>query len=93
MPLPTLYYAAVAKGRIEAAQGIVAEHIASAWTGRCLECNEPGPCNTRIDAEGTLDRYQRLPRRTPGASLFGSDARPLPSNNFLWFGVVADLER
>ncbi len=85
--LPTVYYAAVARGRIDAAQQVAREHITSAWTGRCLACDQPGPCDTRIDAEDTLDRYQRLPKRTPGASLGGTEARPLPASSFLWFGT------
>ncbi len=92
-PLGNTYYAAVAQGRIEAALEVVQEHVTSAWTGRCLACHQPGPCDTRVDADDTLHRYRRLPKRTPGASLFGSANRPLPSSSFVWFGVVVELER
>ncbi len=88
-----VYYAAVARAPIDAAHEVCEKHITSAWTGRCLECNQPGPCDTRGVAEDTLERYQRLPKRTPGASLFGNADRPLPSSSFLWFGVVVELER
>lgn len=89
-PLTTVYYGAVARGRIEAAQEVTQKHITSARTDSCLACNQPGPCDTRVEAEDTLDRYRRLPKRTPGASLYRMIDRPPPSGSFLWFGNVED---
>jgi hypothetical protein len=36
--------------------------------GRCVRCDEPGPCRYRLDAVRRFALFQRLPARVPGAT-------------------------
>ncbi len=88
--LSGVYYAAYARERIAVAQRTLAEHTVSVWTGCCVECGRAGPCPERVDAEGVLVGYLRLPRRRPGASLRSHGSAQETGAGFDWFADGSD---
>ena len=50
------------------AQSALDRHVTSSGTGRCLLCEEYGPCSKREAAIRVMSRYLWLPSRTPGAT-------------------------
>jgi hypothetical protein len=68
MTLENLYFAGTAEKALRAAQDLLNAHVTSSGTGRCLECDVPGPCPRRENAVVIFSRTLRLPKRLPGAS-------------------------
>lgn len=83
--LSATYYTAYARERIAQSQRTVDRHVTSAYTGCCTGCGRPGPCPDLLDAQRTLLRYSRLPRRRRGASLTGAPATTSGRSSFSWF--------
>ncbi|MBO4207459.1 hypothetical protein [Micromonospora echinofusca] len=55
--LPATDYHELAVRRVAEARGTLAEHVVSAYTGLCLGCLRPGPCDDRRAALDDLARY------------------------------------
>jgi len=70
-----------ATAQIENAQEVLDRHLVSGTTGLCIECGVPGPCQRRETAAGLFFLSQRLPRRTPGATVTELE----PAGDFGWF--------
>ncbi|WP_326556827.1 hypothetical protein [Micromonospora sp. NBC_01796] len=72
--LSETYYSRYARTRAAEAQQAIDRHVVSAYTGVCLGCGRPGPCDERDQAERTLAHYSRRTRNPP------PDNRSHPSN-------------
>jgi hypothetical protein len=64
----TAYLAAAVVVQLDQAQRLLDSHVMTLNTGACRLCGTVGTCDYRDAAAATFARYQRLPRRRPGAS-------------------------
>lgn len=64
----SVYLSRVVRDQLLAAQVQLDRHTAASVDGRCPACAEDDPCAARRTALHVFDRYERLPRRWPGAS-------------------------
>jgi hypothetical protein len=64
----TVYLGQAAQDQVHAAQLTIDAHVPNAATNRCQPCGREWPCPPATHALTTLNRYQRLPRRRPGAT-------------------------
>jgi hypothetical protein len=71
------------------AQTAIDMHLTFSRSGVCGLCQEPDPCQRRIEAEQLFARYGRLPRRTPGLT-FADASRWVAGE---WFGRTIAPER
>lgn len=79
----TVYLARAALDQVEATQAVMDAHVLHAATGRCSACQMEWPCDPVVEANATLLRYGRLPRRRPGATVT-APRRPREAS-FGWF--------
>ena len=63
--MTTIYLAASAWNRLDAAQADLDQHVAGT-DGRCLRCQAIEPCTALTAAQAIFARYRQLPVRTPG---------------------------
>jgi hypothetical protein len=61
-----VYLARAALDQVAAAQAVMDAHVLVAASGRCAACVVEWPCGPVVEANATLLRYGRLPRRRPG---------------------------
>lgn len=78
--LSTSYYSRYAQARITEAQRTIDQHVVCTYTGVCLACGRPGPCDERDQAQRTLAHHSRLPNRLADAAL----ARPADNRGHRW---------
>jgi hypothetical protein len=64
----SVFVTAAVQEQLDYAQAQLDRHTAASGDGRCLVCGEEDPCSLRLVAMRVFTRYQRLPRRCPGAS-------------------------
>jgi hypothetical protein len=62
----TVYLSMTAWEVVEDARAAIDLHSKVWISGHCAECGRPEPCEQRQRAHATLERYQQLPKRTPG---------------------------
>ncbi|MFK3982179.1 hypothetical protein ACI2K4_17595 [Micromonospora sp. NPDC050397] len=74
------YYSRYAQARITEAQRTIDQHVVCAYTGLCLGCGRPGPCDERDQAERTLEHHARRPNKLAGTAL----ARPPDNRGHRW---------
>ncbi len=51
-----------------AAQLVIDRHLKTDAGGRCVKCQQPEPCPSRVAAHRTFEMFGGLPRRHPGAA-------------------------
>lgn len=61
-------YSSLARRQLDQIQRVIALHAIDASSGRCVNCNVPGPCIPRRDADYALAVRFELPQRRPGAT-------------------------
>jgi len=80
----TTYLGTAAREQLDQAQAELERHLVAGPDGRCLACREIEPCAERARTSAVFARYERLPRRQPGATKVG--LRRAGTADRSWFG-------